>query len=166
MVITIIIWVFWLHQDIRFLFLRRTISLAWYEYRKLIWFGVSNQSAPHNTVSVRGLTPEWLIPWSTIHSRKTREEGSTIINSYCSRSRRIWADIYNQQGRRPVIINSYPASPRRITVLVHFQAILLISSGESSSNRDIFFTDDVAKKFFRPPKFRHKKLIITNLNIV
>jgi len=103
MVITIIIWVFWLHQDMRFLFLRRTISLAWYEYRKLIWFRVSNQSAPHNTVSVRGLTPEWLIAWSTIHSRKTREAGSTIINSYSSRTCRIWADIYNQRGRNQLI---------------------------------------------------------------
>ena len=47
-----------------------------------------------------------------------------------------------------VIISSYPASPRRITVLVNFQAILLISSGEPSSNRDIFFTDNAAKKNF------------------
>ena len=44
-------------------------------------------------------------------------------------------------------MSSYPASPRRITVLVNFQAILLISSGETSSNRDILFTDDDAKKF-------------------
>ena len=29
-----------------------------------------------------------------------------------------------------------------------FQAILLISSGETSSNRAIFFTDDAAKIFF------------------
>ena len=29
-----------------------------------------------------------------------------------------------------------------------FQAILLIFSGETSSNRDIFFTEDAAKKFF------------------
>ena len=47
-----------------------------------------------------------------------------------------------------VIISSYPASPRRITVFVNFQAILLISSGETSSNCDIFFTDDAAKNFF------------------
>ena len=45
-------------------------------------------------------------------------------------------------------------------VLVNFQAILLISSGETSSNRDIFFTDDAGKKFFRPPKFQHKKFAI------
>ena len=45
-------------------------------------------------------------------------------------------------------------------VLVNFQAILLISSGETSSNRDIFFTDDAAKKIFRPPKFQHKKFAI------
>ena len=44
------------------------------------------------------------------------------------------ADIYNQRGRRPswLFISSYPA-----TVLVKFQAILLISSGETASNRDI-----------------------------
>jgi len=47
-----------------------------------------------------------------------------------------------------VIISSYPASPRRITVLVNFQAILLIFSGETSSNRDIFFTKDAVKNFF------------------
>ena len=44
-------------------------------------------------------------------------------------------------------ISSYPASSRRITVLVNFHAILLIS-GETSSNRDIFFTDDAAKQLF------------------
>ena len=54
-----------------------------------------------------------------------------------------------------VIISSYPASPRRITVLVSFQAILLISSGETSSNRDIFFTDDAAKQFFPTQEIRH-----------
>ena len=47
-----------------------------------------------------------------------------------------------------VIISSYPAIPRRITVLVNFQAILLIFSGETSSNCDIFFTEDAAKNFF------------------
>ena len=35
---------------------------------------------------------------------------------------------------------------------VNFQAILLISSGETSANRDIFITDDAAKKFFPTPK--------------
>ena len=34
-------------------------------------------------------------------------------------------------------------------------------SGETSSNRDIFFTEDAAKKFFRPPKFQHKKFAIS-----
>ena len=63
---------------------------------------------------------------------------------------RLWAEL--------VIISSYPASPRRITVLVNLQAILLISLGETSSNRDIFFTDDTAKKFFQPPKFRKRNL--------
>ena len=50
------------------------------------------------------------------------------------------------------IRDRYPASPRRITVLVNFQAILLIFSGETSSNRDIFFTEDAAKNFFPSSK--------------
>ena len=52
------------------------------------------------------------------------------------------------------ITNSYPASPRGITVLVNFQAILLIFAVETPSNRGILFTEDAAKKFFRPPKFQ------------
>ena len=36
---------------------------------------------------------------------------------------------------------------------VALSTILLISSGETSSNRDIFFTDDAAKKFFPTSKF-------------
>ena len=43
---------------------------------------------------------------------------------------------------------------------VALSTILLISSGETSSNRDIFLTDDAAKNFFRPPKFQHKKFAI------
>ena len=31
---------------------------------------------------------------------------SIIINSYSSRTRRIWADIYNQRGRRPSWLSS------------------------------------------------------------
>ena len=71
-----------------------------------------------------------------------------------------------------VIISSYPASLRRITVLVNFQAIFLISSGESSSNRDIFFTDDAAKKIFPISKIsaqeiRHQFFLIwSNLTIM
>ena len=57
-----------------------------------------------------------------------------------------------------VIINSYPASPRRITVLVNFKAILLIFSGETSSNRDIFFTEDAAKKFFPTSKISAQEI--------
>ena len=91
-----------------------------------------------------------------------------IINSYSSRMRRIWADIYNQRGR---IISSYPVSPRRITVLVNFQAILLISSCETSANRDVFFTDDAAKKFFPTSKIsaqeiRHQFFFWSNLTIM
>ena len=71
-----------------------------------------------------------------------------------------------------VIISSYPASPSRITVLVNFQAILLISSCETSSNRDIFFTDDAAKKIFPTSKIseqeiRHQFFLIwSNLTIM
>ena len=71
-----------------------------------------------------------------------------------------------------VIISSFPASPRRITVLVSFQAILLISSGETSTNCDIFFTDDAAKKIFPISKIsaqeiRHQFfLILSKLTIM
>ena len=71
-----------------------------------------------------------------------------------------------------VIISSYPASPRRITVLVNFQAILLIFPGETSSNRDIFFTDDAGKQFFPAFKIsaqeiRHQFFLIwSNLTIM
>ena len=54
-----------------------------------------------------------------------------------------------------VIISSYPASSRRISVLVNFQAILLIFSGKTSSIRDIFFTEDAAKKYFPTSKISH-----------
>ena len=50
------------------------------------------------------------------------------------------------------------ASPRRITVLVNFQAILLISSGVTSSNCDIFFTDNAAKKFFPTSKISAQEI--------
>ena len=43
-------------------------------------------------------------------------------------------------------------SPYFVDILVlmgvALSTILLLSSGETSSNRDIFFTDDAAKKFF------------------
>ena len=71
-----------------------------------------------------------------------------------------------------VIISSYPASPRRITVLVNLQAILLIFSGETSSNQDIFFTEDAAKQFFPTSKIsaqdiRHQFFLIwSNLTIM
>ena len=77
-------------------------------------------------------------------------------------------DIYNQRGR----ISSYPASPRRITVIVNFQAILLIFLGETSSNRNIFFTEDAAKNFFPTSKIsaqeiRHQFFLIwSNLTIM
>ena len=57
-------------------------------------------------------------------------------------------------------------------VLVNFQAILLIFSGETSSNRDIFFTEDAAKKFFptskiSAPEIRHQFFLIwSNLTIM
>ena len=74
-------------------------------------------------------------------------------------------------GRVGYSVSSYPAISRRITVLVNFQAILLISSGETSSNRDIFFTDDASKQFFPTSKIsaqeiRHQFFLIwSNLTI-
>ena len=47
-----------------------------------------------------------------------------------------------------VIISSYPASPRRITVLVNFQATLLIFSSETCSNRDVFLYRRRREKMF------------------
>ena len=59
------------------------------------------------------------------------------------------------------------------TILFHFDAkLLLISSGETSSNRDIFFTDDAAKRFFPTSKIsaqeiRHQFFLIwSNLTIM
>ena len=43
-------------------------------------------------------------------------------------------------------------------VLVNFQAILLISSGETSSNHDIFFTDDAVKNFFTTSKISAQEI--------
>ena len=59
-----------------------------------------------------------------------------------------------------VIISSYPASLRRITVLVNFQAILLIFSGETYTNRHIFFTEDAAKKSFPTSKISAQEFAI------
>ena len=55
---------------------------------------------------------------------------------------------------------------------VSLSTILLISSGETSSNRDIFFTDDAAKKIFPTSKIsaqeirHHFFLIWSNLTIM
>ena len=55
---------------------------------------------------------------------------------------------------------------------VALSTILLISSGETSSNRDIFFTDDAAKKVFPTSKIsaqeiRHQFFLIwSNLTIM
>ena len=42
-----------------------------------------------------------------------------------------------------------------------FSSNSLDFSGETSSNRDIFFTEDAAKNFFRPQKFQLKKFAIS-----
>ena len=38
---------------------------------------------------------------------RTRKWSSFIINSYSSRTRRIWADMYNQRGRRPSWLSAH-----------------------------------------------------------
>ena len=40
--------------------------------------------------------------------------------------------------------------------------MLLISSGETSANRDIFFTDDAAKKFFPISKISAQEIRFAN----
>ena len=60
----------------------------------------------------------------------------------------------------------------RITVSVNFQAILFFFSGETSSNRDIFFTEDAAKKKISTSKIsvqeiRHQFFLVwSNLTIM
>ena len=85
------------------------------------------------------------------------DNGALVFNSYSSRTRQICADIY--------ITNE-------AAVLVNFQAILLIFLGETSSNRDLFFTEDAAKNFFPISKIsaqeiRHQFFLIwSNLTIM
>ena len=56
--------------------------------------------------------------------------------------------------------------------LVNFQVILMISSGETSANRDVFFTEDAAKNFFPTSKISAQEicnlffLIWSNLTIM
>ena len=84
---------------------------------------------------------------STVHSTacKLRLLSSFLtyinFNSYSSRTHRIWSDIYNQR----VLISD--KSDKNIC-FSKLSTILLISSGETSSDCDIFFTDDAAKKNF------------------
>jgi len=98
-----------------------------------------------------------------------------IFNSYSSRTCRIWADIYNQRGHSYYQL-IYPVSPRRITVS-KFSSSPITGNCHSkffptSSNRDIFFTDDTAKKFFPSSKIsaqeiRHQFFLIwSNLTIM
>ena len=83
--------------------------------------------------------------------------------------RRIWEFIRSHLrlfSRHPcnysmVIICSYPASPRRITVLVNFQAILLILRVKPSQIVTFSLPKTPRKNFYRPPKFQHKKFAIS-----
>ena len=65
-----------------------------------------------------------------------------------------------------------PLSGLLVLMEVALSTILLISSGETSSNRDIFFTDDAAKKIFPTSKIsaqeiRHQFFLIwSNLTIM
>ena len=71
-----------------------------------------------------------------------------------------------------VIISSYPASPRRITVSVNFQGIVLIFSGEPPQIVIFSLPEDAAKNFFPTSKIsaqeiRHQYfLICSNLTIM
>ena len=71
-----------------------------------------------------------------------------------------------------VIISSYPASPRRITVLVNFQGIVFIFSGEPPQIVIFSLPEHAAKNFFPTSKIsaqeiRHQYfLICSNLTIM
>ena len=75
--------------------------------------------------------------------------------------------MYNQRGRRLISGKS-----EKNNCFSKLSTILLISSGETSSNRDMFFTDDAAKKFFPTSKIsaqeicHHFFLIWSNLMIM
>ena len=60
-----------------------------------------------------------------------------------------------------VIISSYQASPRRITVLVNFQAILMISWVKPPQIVTFSLPKTPRKNVSRPPKFQHKKFAIS-----
>ena len=100
------------------------------------------------------------------------QENSGVYLTVTLRGRARYELIYITNEAELVIISSYPASPRRITVLVNFQAIFLIFSGETSSNCNIFFTEDAANKFFPTFKIsaqeiRHQFFLIwSNLTIM
>ena len=69
-----------------------------------------------------------------------------ILNSYSSRTRRIWADIYNQRGHRPSWLLS--AHIRQVRV----KPPQIVTFSLPTTPRKIFFW---------PPKFQHKKFAIT-----
>ena len=93
-----------------------------------------------------------------------RANNDNNINSYSSRTRQIWADIYNQRGRvgyyqlisgkseKNNCFSKFSSSP--ITGNCHSKFF------PTSSNRDIYFTDDTAKKFFRTFKISAQKFAI------
>ena len=86
----------------------------------------------------------------------------------------ILADIYitNEAVGRAGYYQLISGKSEKNNCFSNFQAILLISSGETSSNRDIFFADDAAKKVFPTSKIsaqeiRHQFFLIwSNLTIM
>ena len=73
-----------------------------------------------------------------------------VFKSYSSRTHRIWADIYNQRGCRPSwLLSASPSKSEKNNCFSKFSNnSKLISLGETSANRDIFFTDDATRNVF------------------
>ena len=81
-----------------------------------------------------------------------------------------WHEL--QLGRKWSRLKTWNFPSATTLMGVALSTILLISSGETSSNRDIFFTDDAAKNFFPTSKIsaqeiRHQFFLIwSNLTIM
>ena len=86
---------------------------------------------------------------------------SHIINSYSLRTRRKWADIYitNAAVGRVGYYQLISGKSEKKNCFSKFSTILLISSGETSSNCDIFFTEDAAKKIFPTSKISAQEIV-------
>ena len=85
-----------------------------------------------------------------------------IINGYSSRTGYELICITNEAVGRVGYYQLISGKSEKNHCFSHnFQAILLIFSGETSSNRNIFFTEDAAKKIFPTSKISAQEITIS-----